>query len=56
MLVWIGALFVIAWAIGLATVPQVGWYIHLVLLVGGAAVMYGVLRRRASGAPREYRR
>ncbi len=46
MLVWIGALFVIAWAIGLATVPQVGWYLHLPLVVGGGAMLYGILRRR----------
>lgn len=48
MFVWIGALFVIAWAIGVATVPHAGWYQHLPLLVGGAAVMYGVIRRRAT--------
>jgi hypothetical protein len=49
VLVWIGALFVIAWAIGLATVKNVGWYLHLPLVIGAAAVMYGVMRRRATG-------
>jgi hypothetical protein len=48
VLVWVGLLFVIAWAIGLATVPHAGWYLHLPLLVGGAAIMYGVVRRRAA--------
>jgi hypothetical protein len=48
VLVWIGALFVIAWAIGLATVHGVGWYLHLPLLIGTAAILYGMLRSRAA--------
>jgi hypothetical protein len=51
VLFWIGALFVIAWAIGLATVQSVGWYIHLPLLIGGAAILYSVLRPRHRAEP-----
>ncbi|HET8540334.1 MAG TPA: hypothetical protein VFL83_10730 [Anaeromyxobacter sp.] len=51
MLVWIGTLFVIAWAIGLATVRDVGWYVHLPLLVGSAAVFFGLVRRRRATEP-----
>ncbi len=48
VLVWIGALFCIAWAIGQLTVgPQAGWFVHLPLLIGGGAILYGVLRWRA---------
>ncbi len=40
---WIGALFVAAWAIGMITVPHAGWFIHLPLLIGGAAMAYDIL-------------
>lgn len=46
LLVWIGVLFVIAWVIGLATVPEAGWYLHLPLVFGGGAILYAVLRRK----------
>ncbi len=47
--IWIGALFVAAWAIGMITVPHAGWFIHLPLLIGGAAMAYAILwHRRAS--------
>jgi hypothetical protein len=46
VLVWIGALFVVAWAIALATVRDAGWFVHLPLLVGGAAILYGMMHRR----------
>ncbi len=38
-----GALFCIAWAIGMLTVHDVGWFVHLPLLIGGAAMAYGIL-------------
>ena len=47
-MVWIGALFVVAWGIGFLTVPHTGWFLHLPLVVGGAAMLYGMLRGRAA--------
>ncbi len=45
----IGALFVVAWVIGILTVHDVGWYLHLPLLIGGAAMAYGLrVHRRAA--------
>ncbi len=40
---WIGALFVIAWGIGMVTVPHAGWFIYIPLLIGGAAMAYDIL-------------
>ncbi len=45
MTIWIGFLFLIAWAIGMETVKNVGPYIHLLLLIGGGAVGWGILLR-----------
>jgi hypothetical protein len=47
VLVLVGSLFCVAWAIGLLTIgPQAGWFVHLPLLVGSAAILYGVARWR----------
>ena len=48
MLLWFGSLFVMAWAIGVLTVPHAPWFLHLPLLVGGGAMLVGILpvRRR----------
>ncbi len=43
-----GALFVVAWAIGMATVSHPAWFVHLPLLIGGAAILYWMVRRRAA--------
>jgi len=48
VLVGIGTLFVIAWGIGILTVPHTGWFLHLPLLVGGAAILFGLLGGRAA--------
>ncbi len=42
-MIWIGALFVAAWGIAMITVPHAGWFIHLPLLIGGAAMAYAIL-------------
>ena len=43
-------LFVVAWGIGILTVPHTGWFLHLPLLIGSAAILYGVLRGREASA------
>ena len=57
MLVWFGFLFVLAWGIGALTVPHPPWFLHLPLVVGGGAMLVGVVwsdgraavRARAAG-------
>ncbi len=43
MLVAIGTLFVIVWAVGIGTVGNVGWYVYVPLVIGAAAIGFGIM-------------
>jgi hypothetical protein len=45
---FVGLLFLLAWAVGLAVMPHAGWYQHLPLLVALLAIGYKVARPRTA--------
>ncbi len=50
MIAGIGLLFCIAWAIGMMTLSHPPLFVHLPLLIGAAAMGYGVLFPKKSSA------